>query len=58
MIDHVVEDSAARREYAIDIAKPAELILQASQRLFAAADVEAFGRPRRNCYGLHAGIVT
>src|SRR6202020_248795 len=58
MIDDVVEYSAARRENAVNIAKPAEIILQAGQRLLAAADIEAFGRPRRSCCGLMEGIVT
>ena len=58
MIDDVTEYSAAGREYAVNIAEAAEIVLQAGERLLAAADIEAFGRPRRNCHGLHAGIVT
>jgi len=58
MIDDVVEYAAARCEYAVDIAEPAEIVLQALERFLAAADIEAFSRSRRNRYGLHAGIVT
>ncbi len=58
MIDDIVEYAAAGREYTVDIAEPAKIVLQAGKRFLAAADIEAFGRPRRNCCGLHAGIVT
>ncbi len=58
MIDDVVEYSAAGREYPVDIAESGKVVLQSRQRFIAAAEIEAFGRPRRNCYGLHAGIVT
>ncbi len=58
MIDDVVEYAAARREYAVDVAEPPEIVLQARKRFLAAADIEAFSRSRRNRYGLHAGIVT
>ncbi len=58
MIDDVVVHAAAGREDAIDIAESGEIVLQSRQRFIAAAEIEAFGRPRRNCYGLHGGIVT